>query len=69
MAAVRDFVEAIGAPVFVTPKAKGMLPEDHPLFYGVCAGVAGDCVVLDLFARAVLVSIAIAFAQAVATRM
>jgi acetolactate synthase-1/2/3 large subunit len=36
----------------VTPKAKGLLPEDHPLFGGVCAGVAGDPVVLDLFARA-----------------
>ncbi len=40
--AVRDLVEALGAPVFVTPKAKGILPEDHPLFHGVCAGVAGD---------------------------
>src|SRR5262249_48305856 len=38
--------------VFVTPKAKGMLPEDHPFFSGVCAGVAGDRVVLDLFERA-----------------
>jgi acetolactate synthase-1/2/3 large subunit len=50
--AVRAFVKHIGAPTFVTPKAKGLLPEDHPLFGGVCAGVAGDRVVLDLFARA-----------------
>ena len=50
--AVREFVEALGLPMFVTPKAKGMLPEDHPLFYGVCAGVSGDAVVLDLFSRA-----------------
>lgn len=50
--AVREFVDSMGAPTFVTPKAKGMLPEDHPLFYGVCAGVAGDRVVLDLFERA-----------------
>jgi acetolactate synthase-1/2/3 large subunit len=49
---VREFVEALGAPVFVTPKAKGMLPEDHPLFYGVCAGVSGDALVVDLFRRA-----------------
>jgi acetolactate synthase-1/2/3 large subunit len=48
---VRTFVEALGAPVFVTPKAKGMLPEDHPLFCGVCAGVSGDSVVLDFFRR------------------
>ncbi|HEU0106834.1 MAG TPA: thiamine pyrophosphate-binding protein [Vicinamibacteria bacterium] len=52
VAAVRAFVERMDAPTFVTPKAKGMLPEDHPLFGGVCAGVAGDRVVLDLFARA-----------------
>jgi acetolactate synthase-1/2/3 large subunit len=48
---VRAFVEALGVPVFVTPKAKGLLPEDHPLFYGVCAGVSGDAVVLDCFSR------------------
>ena len=53
--AVRAFVERLGAPVFVTPKAKGMLPEDHPLFYGVCAGVAGDGVIMDLFGRADLI--------------
>ena len=50
--AVRAFVEALGAPVFVTPKAKGIFPEDHPLFYGVCAGVSGDAVVCDLLGRA-----------------
>ena len=49
---VREFVERLGAPVFVTPKAKGMLPEDHPLFFGVCAGVAADWVIVDLFAQA-----------------
>ena len=52
VAAVRAFVKHMGVPTFVTPKAKGLLPEDHPLFGGVCAGVAGDPVVLDLFARA-----------------
>ena len=52
---VRAFVERLGAPVFVTPKAKGMLPEDHPLFHGVCAGVAGDGVIVDLFGRADLI--------------
>jgi acetolactate synthase-1/2/3 large subunit len=50
--AVRGFVQALGAPTFVTPKAKGMLPEDHPLFFGVCAGVAGDGVIVDFFRRA-----------------
>jgi acetolactate synthase I/II/III large subunit len=52
---VREFVEWFGAPVFVTPKAKGLLPEDHALFYGVCAGVAGDGVIVDLFGRADLI--------------
>jgi acetolactate synthase-1/2/3 large subunit len=50
--AIRAFVDCLGAPVFVTPKAKGMLPEDHPLFYGVCGGVSADAVVLDCFKRA-----------------
>jgi acetolactate synthase-1/2/3 large subunit len=51
-APVRSFVEALGAPVFVTPKAKGILPEDHPQYFGVCGGLAGDGVIVDLFARA-----------------
>ncbi|MEW5983293.1 MAG: thiamine pyrophosphate-binding protein [Acidobacteriota bacterium] len=49
---VRAFVEHLGAPVFVTPKAKGILPEDHPLFFGVCAGVSADPVIVDSFGRA-----------------
>ena len=48
---VREFVDWFGAPVFVTPKAKGLLPEDHPRFYGVCAGVSGDAVVLEYLSR------------------
>ena len=31
--AVRAFVERLGAPTFVTPKAKGILPEDHPALF------------------------------------
>jgi acetolactate synthase-1/2/3 large subunit len=50
--AARGFVDRMGVPVFTTPKAKGLLPEDHPLFAGVCGGVAGDGVVLELFERA-----------------
>src|SRR5581483_8449105 len=50
--AVRRFVEALGVPVFVTPKAKGILPEDHPQFFGVCGGLAADAVVLELFGKA-----------------
>jgi acetolactate synthase-1/2/3 large subunit len=55
VAPVRAFVDRLGVPVFVTPKAKGILPEDHPIFYGVCAGVAGDGVIMDLFGRADLI--------------
>jgi len=51
-APLRRFAEAVGAPVFVTPKAKGMFPEDHPLFYGVCGGLAADAVIVEFFARA-----------------
>ena len=46
-AAVRTFVERMGLPTFVTPKAKGIVSEDHPLFAGVCAGVAGDTVIVE----------------------
>jgi acetolactate synthase-1/2/3 large subunit len=51
-AIVRRFVETLGVPVFVTPKAKGILPEDHPQFFGVCGGLAADAVILDFFSRA-----------------
>lgn len=46
-AAVRAFVERMGLPTFVTPKAKGIVSEEHPLFAGVCAGVAGDAVIVE----------------------
>jgi acetolactate synthase I/II/III large subunit len=51
-APLRRFAESVGAPVFVTPKAKGMFPEDHPLFYGVCGGLAADAVIVEFFAKA-----------------
>ena len=50
-AIVRRFVDALGVPVFVTPKAKGILAEDHPQFLGVCGGLAADGVVLEFFKR------------------
>ena len=50
--AVRRLVDQLGVPTFVTPKAKGILSADHPLYYGVCAGVAGDAVIVDMFSRA-----------------
>jgi acetolactate synthase-1/2/3 large subunit len=50
--AARAFAERLRVPVFVTPKGKGLFAEDHPLFCGVCAGVAGDSVIVDFFKRA-----------------
>ena len=50
--AARAFAERLGVPIFVTPKGKGLFPEDHRLFGGVCAGVAGDSVIVDFFKRA-----------------
>ncbi len=52
VAAARAFAERLGVPVFVTPKGKGLFAEDHRLFCGVCAGVAGDSVIVDFFKRA-----------------
>jgi acetolactate synthase I/II/III large subunit len=49
---LRRFVESAGVPVFVTPKAKGMFPEDHPLFFGVCGGLAADSVIVDFLEKA-----------------
>ena len=49
---VRRFIDRLGVPTFVTPKAKGLVDEDHPLFGGVCAGVAGDPLFVDFFQRA-----------------
>ena len=50
--ALRRFVDATGMPFVVTPKAKGILPEDAPGFLGVAGGMAIDRVVLDTLERA-----------------
>jgi acetolactate synthase-1/2/3 large subunit len=36
------WLEAARIPVAVTPKAKGLVPEDHPLYAATCTGMAGD---------------------------
>ncbi len=38
--AVRELVERTGAPLMCSPRAKGILPEDHPRFLGV-TGIGG----------------------------
>jgi acetolactate synthase I/II/III large subunit len=54
--AVRAFVDRMGLPVFVTPKAKGIVAEDHALFAGVCAGVAGDAIIVEFLESADLLA-------------
>ena len=46
--------ERLSAPVIVMPKAKGVIPEDHPLFAGVFE-MLGDKLVLEFGARADLI--------------
>ena len=36
--ALRDLVEHLGSPIFTTQRAKGVIPEDHPLAAGIFAG-------------------------------
>jgi acetolactate synthase I/II/III large subunit len=50
--AVRAFVDRMNVPTFVTPKAKGIVSEEHPMFAGVCAGVAGDAVIVEFLESA-----------------
>ena len=57
--ALRDFAERLGAPVLTTYKAKGVMPESHPL----CIGAVGlspkaDAIVKPLIAAADLIILA-----------
>ena len=49
-----SLAEKLEAPVIVMPKAKGVIPEDHPLFAGVLE-MLGDKLVLEFAARADLI--------------
>jgi acetolactate synthase-1/2/3 large subunit len=40
--ALLRWLETAQIPVAVTPKSKGLVPEDHPLYLATCAGMAGD---------------------------
>ncbi len=44
-AEIRELAERTGAPVMCSPRAKGIFPEDHPLFVGV-TGMGGHGVVV-----------------------
>ena len=39
---LRSFAERLGAAVVTTSKARGAIPEDHPLAAGIVTGVYGD---------------------------
>lgn len=45
-AATRALVEALGCPALVTYKAKGVLPDSHPLFGGVFTGGEAEATLL-----------------------
>ncbi len=40
--ALLKWLDTVRMPVAVSPKAKGLVPEDHPLFAATCTGMAGD---------------------------
>ncbi len=46
--ALLRWLEATGIPVAITPKAKGLVPEDHPLFVATGTGMAGDTLCVEL---------------------
>ena len=52
---IRALVEKLQAPFLVTPKAKGVVGEDHPLFAGVASGMAIDRDILDTIKSADLI--------------
>ncbi len=46
------WLDAAQIPVAVTPKAKGLVAEDHPLFTATCTGMAGDRLFAELVREA-----------------
>ena len=52
---IRALVDQLQAPFLVTPKAKGIVSEDHPLFLGVASGMAIDRDILDTIRAADLI--------------
>ncbi len=50
--ALLRWIETTGIPVATTPKAKGLVPEDHPLFVATATGMAGDKLFVDFLHQA-----------------
>lgn len=53
--AIRALIDKLQSPFLVTPKVKGIVPEDHPLFLGVASGMAIDRDIIETVGRADLV--------------
>jgi acetolactate synthase I/II/III large subunit len=52
---IRALIDQLQAPFLVTPKAKGIASEDHPLFAGVASGMAIDRDIVETIRTADLV--------------
>ena len=46
--ALLRWVGTTGIPIATTPKAKGLVPENHPLFVATSTGMAGDTLFVEL---------------------
>jgi acetolactate synthase-1/2/3 large subunit len=53
--AIRGFIDKLQAPFLVTPKAKGIVNEDHPLFVGIASGMAIDRDIVETIKSADLI--------------
>lgn len=53
--AIRAFIDSLQSPFLVTPKAKGIVSEDHPLFLGVASGMAIDRDIVETIRAADLI--------------
>ena len=53
--AIRALIEKLQSPFLVTPKAKGIASEDHPLFAGVASGMAIDKEIVETIRTADLI--------------
>ena len=53
--AIRAFIDKLHAPFLVTPKAKGIVNEDHPLFAGIASGMAIDRDIVETIKSADLI--------------
>lgn len=53
--AIRALIEKLQSPFLVTPKVKGIVPEDHRLFLGVASGMAIDRDIVETIKTADLI--------------